>query len=116
MTDFIIGGRASGKTYQLLKMMEEDANCVMVVHTEHEADRLRREHPKMDPRRFVTLRRTPTWWPSREVRFLVDNVDLVLADVLRKLPDTVASTGEVHQISNPGNPHLDSNWPWGDKD
>lgn len=70
--------RRGGKTHAMLKWMREDENRAMMCFSAHEADRLRRENPDVQPDRFLS--------PSTSSRLLgqkmeigFDNLDLWLS-------------------------------------
>jgi len=118
MTEFIIAGRAAGKTHALIEKMLDDPEMVYVGHTHaaamHEfetymdllAIRTGRRPPSNSlrygevRRRFIStdaahevLRGTP-----RDMRVVVDNVELILLNYLGRMPDVITGTGTTTTI------------------
>lgn len=101
MTEYLISGRQSGKTTALLKRMAEDPSIIMVCCDRASAQAAHRTAEAqgllIDRARFVTPNEAHARKPSRhwsaEPRYVVDNLELVLARMLGGSIDAVSATG-----------------------
>lgn len=99
MRKFVITPRAGGKTHAMLAWMREndgrDGVKVAICHDERYARRLQRENPDIESWRFVG----PTNIQSLrgrhpEPRIAVDNVELLLAQFLGRVPEFITGTDD----------------------
>lgn len=90
---FIIGGRQSGKTHRCLRWMEANPEAIMIVHSITEMHRLEDLHPDLKGRIVIATRDRLRGSVGHPV--IVDNVELVLANLLGVTPDIITATGRV---------------------
>lgn len=101
--EVIVNGRQAGKTYRLVEWVKQGEQIdsypgwsrVIVVQSVGEALLLRRDYG-LNVRQVLSLKE---WGENRagnsQVEIALDNADLVLGEILRKLPSVVSITGRV---------------------
>ena len=100
MTAYYIGGRQSGKTLTLLRLMEADPSIIMVCAdraTARETHRIGEANGILiDRARFVTPTEVHSRKPAQHRQaphYVVDNVNLVLERMLGGTIDAITGTG-----------------------
>lgn len=97
----IVGGRRVGKTTHVLAWMRATGG-VCIVHSVPEAERLNGENPDLRGR-FFTVNGWSAWVATggEERPVAVDNVDLVLAGLLRREIALATATGGAQVLRVP---------------
>lgn len=103
MTDFIIRGRAGGKTTEILERMRGDERIVMVCATNLTAEIHRRAalrplpepaYAGIEPWRFIPATNSAVegLLGRGEVALAFDNVEMILAGIFRHPVDSISGT------------------------
>lgn len=98
---FDIGGRQTGKTSRMLQWMlsqPEDESRVIIVHSEHEAQRLRQilknSGIEVDAWKIVRADQARNLM-GRDVVLGIDNLDLILGSLFGRSVSRISATGEL---------------------
>lgn len=82
--------RQAGKTQACINLLQQEKDAVLVAFSHREADRLRKEYPDCQDRIVAAADvRRRDWRPSFLV---VDNVELLLAELLGNEPKLITMT------------------------
>ncbi len=89
-TRYIVGGRRSGKTYDSIQYLRTHSTALMVSATERIADFARQEYPDVanrivGPHKYHLL--------DHRGEIVVDNVELLLTEILGRVPAVITGTG-----------------------